>query len=53
MSISNNSLKGGVCLEIRVWVCTACNTTHDRDVNTPKNILHIGGDMLAGEIPLL
>jgi IS605 OrfB family transposase len=29
-------------LDVRVWVCSGCGDTHDRDVNAAKNILSAG-----------
>jgi len=29
-------------LDVRVWVCSGCGDTHDRDVNAAKNILSVG-----------
>lgn len=47
----SSSPKGRASLRIREWTCSACNTTHDRDVNAAKNILRIGRDTLVGGIP--
>lgn len=49
-AITDSSPKGRAGLGIREWTCSACNTTHDRDVNAAKNILRIGRDTLAGGI---
>ncbi len=38
--------KGQAALGVRVWTCTACGTTHDRDVNAAKNILVLGKSQL-------
>lgn len=35
---SNNGKKP---LPVREWVCEACNTTHDRDINASKNLLKL------------
>lgn len=48
--IGHNSPKGRAGLGIRKWVCDACNTVHDRDVNAAKNILALGNERLAGGI---
>jgi len=29
-------------LKVRDWICTFCNTKHDRDINVAKNILSEG-----------
>lgn len=29
-------------LDVRDWICSECNVTHDRDINAAKNILNIG-----------
>jgi IS605 OrfB family transposase len=29
-------------LVVRIWVCSACGVTHDRDVNAARNILSAG-----------
>jgi IS605 OrfB family transposase len=29
-------------LAVRIWVCSACGVTHDRDVNSARNILSAG-----------
>lgn len=34
--------KGIAGLGIRVWTCSECGVTHDRDVNAAKNILAVG-----------
>lgn len=46
-----DSPKGMSGLGIREWTCSACNTTHDRDINAAKNILAVGHDRLAVGIP--
>ena len=40
----NESLK----LHHRKWTCSACGTTHDRDVNAAKNILQFSTGRLPG-----
>jgi putative transposase len=34
--------KGLSMLAVRIWVCSACGDTHDRDVNAARNILSAG-----------
>jgi putative transposase len=46
-SISANSPKGRVGLRIRVWTCSNCETTHDRDINSSINIRNRGMNILA------
>lgn len=45
--------KGLKDIGIREWKCPVCNTVHDRDVNSAKNILRIGHDTLGVGIPIL
>ncbi len=35
-------IKRDLTLDVRSWVCSKCNTKHDRDVNASKNILRAG-----------
>lgn len=46
-TIPTSSPKGMGGLGIRSWVCSECDTLHDRDVNAAKNILRIGQSTLA------
>ena len=50
---SRTGPKGLKGLGIREWKCPVCNTVHDRDVNSAKNILRIGHDTLGVGIPYL
>ena len=43
--------KGLAELQIRHWICSTCNTSHDRDVNASRNILAEGLRLLAIEQP--
>jgi IS605 OrfB family transposase len=49
--------KGIANLGIRVWSCSSCGVSHDRDVNAARNILAtglaLGHGRLAGGIPVL
>ena len=29
-------------LSVRTWICAACRTVHDRDVNAARNVLALG-----------
>lgn len=40
-AISVNSPKGRADLGIRAWECSECGESHDRDVNSAKNILNL------------
>lgn len=42
LELPASSPKGRAGLGIRNWVCSSCGATHDRDVNSAKNILRIG-----------
>jgi len=42
-----SSPKGRAGLGIREWTCSVCRTTHDRDINSGKNILAVGLHRLA------
>ncbi|WP_276973723.1 RNA-guided endonuclease InsQ/TnpB family protein [Ferrimicrobium acidiphilum] len=41
--------KGLAELKIRHWICSTCNTSHDRDVNAARNILAEGLRLLEVE----
>ena len=49
----SSSPKGRAGLRIREWTCSACDTTHDRDVNAAKNILALGHERLVEGTPVL
>lgn len=51
--ISRTSPKGRAGLGIREWTCAECDETHDRDINSAKNILVAGHRHLVGGIPRL
>lgn len=38
--------KGQAALGVRVWTCSACGASHDRDVNAARNILAFGKSQL-------
>lgn len=45
--------KGLDGLRIRVWTCSVCGATHNRDENSAKNILEVGHGLLVVGIPCL
>lgn len=51
----DSSPKGMRALGMRLWVCSGCGASHDRDVNAARNSLSVGAERrpLAGEIPRL
>ena len=51
--ISDNSPKGRAGLRIREWICSDCGSVNDRDLNAARNILVLGHERLAEEIPVL
>ncbi|MCV6589415.1 MAG: zinc ribbon domain-containing protein [Marinobacterium sp.] len=43
--------RGIAGLGIRVWTCSECGVTHDRDVNAAMNILAVGlGRPVEGKV---
>jgi putative transposase len=46
-SIPSSSPKGRAGLRMRVWTCSDCDTTHDRDINAAINIKNRGLNILA------
>jgi IS605 OrfB family transposase len=48
--IPDSSPKGLKGLSIREWVCSNCNSIHDRDKNAAINILRLGQQTLVPEV---
>lgn len=42
LDIPDSSPKGRAGLGMRVWKCSSCSTSHDRDRNAAQNILRLG-----------
>jgi IS605 OrfB family transposase len=42
--------KGLQGLGVREWVCSVCNSVHDRDINAAMNILQLGHQLLMTEV---
>ena len=48
--IPTSAPRGVQGLGVREWVCSNCNTRHDRDVNAALNILRLGHQSLGSEV---
>jgi putative transposase len=44
----NTNLKGLSKLSVRYWTCSVCGTTHDRDVNSARNLANYSTDATSG-----
>jgi len=45
----NTGPKGVADLGIRSWICTECGVSHDRDINSARNILFRSGHRTPAE----